>query len=73
MNDKSLTTLAHKYPKGCKLIASSQWEPFADGRIIAHLTDGMYKVEAGGVGFDASQWYIETYYTIELPDGNCIN
>lgn len=77
MNDKSFTptlALVHKYPKNCRLIAHDGWEPHPDARIIAHLTDGMYKVETmRGSVFDASQWYLETYYAIELPDGICLN
>jgi len=73
MNEKSVSTLAHTYPVGCKLIAHNQFEPFPDAAIIAHLPDWMYRVEECGKSFDASEWYISTYYTIELPDGTCLN
>lgn len=68
MNDKPLSTLASmKYPKGTRLIASDQWEPFADGLIVGYTADGRYKVDTRAGSFDATGWYLETYYTIELP------
>lgn len=56
-----------KYPKLTRLIAHDQFEPHADGIIVGYTSDGRYKVDTRSGSFDATEWYISTYYTVEVP------
>lgn len=70
MNDKSLTTLTPmKYPKGTRLIAHDQFEAHPDGVIIGYTADGRYKCDVLGEMFDATDWYLENYFSLYSPEG----